>query len=379
MKVVTSLLPVIILLLCSSAVALAEGGDGPLGLTLPGEFYAVAGLETGLYYDNIVLTQQTGQYRFSVACDIGSSGDRRWAATPEPADVGDHRLTVTVTDAGGRELERAATTLRVVPADAGQGRNIRLLLVGDSLTHATLYPNEIARLLSRPGNPSWKMLGTHKPPAAAERVFHEGYGGWTWQRFVSHYEPNPDGTYRKRSSPFVFLGQDGQAALDVPRYIAERCGGTPPDVVVFLLGINDCFHVDPDDPAAIDARIDAVLDQADALLAAFHRAAAGAMLGICLTPPPNAREEAFQANYKGRYHRWGWKRIQHRLVQRQLEHFSGHEPDRLYVVPTELNLDPIDGFPANNSVHPNAYGYRQLAASIYSWLKAKTKTDRADH
>ena len=76
----------------------------------------------------------------------------------------------------------------------------------DRLTHGTIYANEIARPLSLPGNPEWKMLGTHRPSRAEEGVAHEGYGGWTWGRFASHFEPNPDGTYRKRSSPFVYLG-----------------------------------------------------------------------------------------------------------------------------------------------------------------------------
>ena len=175
----------------------------------------------------------------------------------------------------------------------------------------------------------------------------------------------------KRSSPFVSLGTDGKPRLDLPRYFDEQCHGQRPDYVTFLLGINDCFHVNPEDPAAIDARIDAMMAHADKLLAAFQQAAPKAELGICLTTPPNSREEGFQANYKGRYHRWGWKRIQHRLIQRQIARYAGREQERLFIVPTELNLDPVDGYPVNNGVHPNELGYRQIGASIYAWLKAR--------
>ncbi|HUT91616.1 MAG TPA: GDSL-type esterase/lipase family protein [Thermoguttaceae bacterium] len=355
----------------SAATCFADGGVGPLRLTLAPELYAVPGVETSIYYDNVVLTETPEDYRFEVTCDVGEAGKRRWAVTPQAADVDDHPLEVTVRDAAGTELGRAATTLKVVPADAGAGRTIRLLIVGDSLTHATTYSNEIARLLSLPDNPGWKMLGTHKPSQAAAGVAHEGYGGWTWQRFAAHYEPDPDGTYRKRSSPFVYLGDDGKPVLDLGRYFDEACGGERPDFVTFLLGINDCFGADPEDPAAIDARIDAMFAQADVLLAAFREAAPDAELGICLTTPPNSREEGFEANYKGRYHRWGWKRIEHRLVERQIERFAGREKERLFLVPTELNLDPTDGYPTNNGVHPNEFGYRQIGASIYAWLKAR--------
>jgi lysophospholipase L1-like esterase len=340
--------------------------ENPLELTLPAEFYAVVGEKTTIGFDNIVLTKTPGVYRFDVACDIGRGGKTSWAVTPTAEDVGKHSLRVSVTDADGKTLGNARTTLRVVAADAGVGRTIRLLIVGDSLTHATAYPNEIARLLSKPGNPAWKMLGTHRPKSAAKRVVHEGYGGWTWQRFVTKYEPNPDGTYRKRSSPFVFLDDDGKPKLDVARYFKTECGDGRPDYVLFLLGINDCFSANPEQP---DDRITNMLKQADVLLTEFRRAAPKAELGICLTTPPNSREAAFEANYKGQFSRWGWKQIQHRLVRAEIKHFSRHEDKRIFIVPTEMNLDPTAGYPANNGVHPNTPGYQQLGSSMYAWLK----------
>ena len=91
--------------------------------------------------------------------------------------------------------------------------------------------------------------------------------------------------------------------------------------------------------------------------------------GVGLTTPPNSRESGFEANYKGQYHRWEWKRVQHELVRRELEHFGGREKDRIYVIPTELNIDCVDGYPVDNGVHPNATGYKQIGASIYCWLK----------
>ncbi len=356
------------IMLCAAA-CFAEPVASPLELTLPPAIYAIPGAEMSLYYDNVVLTKTPEAFRFQVVCSLGKDEERRWTVLPEAADVGEHPLTVVVADSTGKELGRADTVLKVVPADAGTGRSIRLLIVGDSLTHGTIYVNEIARLLSLPGNPTWTMLGTHKPPQSAEGVAHEGYGGWTWDRFVSSYEPSPDGNSQKRGSPFVFLGEDGKPALDLQRYFQQHCGGQRPDFITILLGINDCFGANPDDPARMDATIDSMFTRADTLLEAFRRAAPDAEVGICLVPPPNAREEGFQANYQGKYHRWGWKRIQHRLVQRQLSHFADRE--KIFIVPIELNLDPVDGYPVNNGVHPNALGYNQIGVSIYAWLKAR--------
>jgi lysophospholipase L1-like esterase len=345
-----------------------------LQLTLPPVCYAVAGQEMNLYFDNLVLTQTSDKFQFRFQCDLGRGEARRWTVTPQANDVGDHPIVVSVADESGKVLEEARSTLHVVPANAGAGRNIRLLIVGDSLTHATVYPNEIARLLSQPGNPTWSMLGTHRPKQASPGVGHEGYGGWTWARFATYLASKPDGKVTSRSSPFVFPDGNGKPVLDLDRYFKESLDGQRPDVITIMLGINDCFGAPPDDPKGIDARIDAMFAQADTLLAAYRKALPQAELGICLTTPPNARESGFEANYKGKYHRWGWKQIQHRLVQRQLAHFADRQSDKIFIIPTELNLDPVDGYPVDNGVHPNAVGYKQIGASIYAWLKSRLES-----
>ncbi|MEQ1852030.1 MAG: GDSL-type esterase/lipase family protein [Chthoniobacteraceae bacterium] len=360
-------------LLLAIAPFLVAAGPS-LELTVPPRWYAVPGVPMSLYYDNIVLTETPGDYRFEINCDIGKAEARRWTVTPADKDAGDHPMRITVKDATGKVLEQAQTVLHVARRDAGAKRTLRLLIVGDSLTHATLYPNEIARLLGEPGNPKWTMLGTHKPAAAKPGVAHEGYGGWKWSDFLTKFDPKPAGVTagppaRKSTSPFIYADAAGKGTLDIPRYIREECGGQPPDVVTFLLGINDCFGAKPDDREAMGRTIDAVLDHADKLLAAFHAAAPRAILAVGLTTPPNSREEAFVANYKNAYHRWGWKRIQHRLIQRMQQRLAGREAEGIHLVPTTLNLDPIDGYPPNNGVHPNAAGYAQIAASFHAWLK----------
>ncbi len=365
-------LAALILLLAPLSARAAKPAPGPaLQLTLPPEVYAVVGQPMSIYYDNIVLTETPQDYRFRFDGPIGQQEDRRWTVQPQAAHVGPHRLTVSVSDNSGRTLGQASTALRVIPANAGQTRSVKLLIIGDSLTAATTYSNQIASLLSLPGNPQWTMLGTNRPASAAQGVQHEGYGGWTWNAFVTRFKPDAPPSGKGRNSPFVFAGSDGQPALDLPRYFRDSCQEQVPDYVTIMLGINDCFGLKPDDPAAIDAGIDKMFQHADTLLAALRQAAPQAEIGLCLTTPPNARESGFEANYKGRYHRWGWKRIQHQLVQRQLQHFATRQKDKLFIVPTELNLDPWDGYPENNGVHPNAEGYKQIGDSIYAWLKSR--------
>jgi hypothetical protein len=352
-------------------LAAAEPTD--LRLTLPAAGYAVVGAEMNVYFDNIVLTERPGDYRFVVKCPIGRTEADRWTVTATEQDVGRHPWQVTVFHQD-RPIAERTMTWQVVSPTVAKDQRLNLLLVGDSLTHGTIYPNDLARRLSAADQPVWTMLGTHRPTSAQLGVSHEGYGGWTWERFVKHHEPQPDPAQRRFSSPFVFLVDD-KPQLDVARYFHNSTNGRTPDVALFLLGINDCFGANPEDPAAIDAHIDRVFGHAETLLKAFRAAAPDCQLGVCLTTPPNARESGFEANYKGRYHRWGWKRIQHRLVERELQQFAGREADRIFVVPTELNLDPVGGYPVDNGVHPNATGYHQIAASMHAWLLARLATE----
>ncbi|QDT10865.1 SGNH/GDSL hydrolase family protein [Planctomycetes bacterium K23_9] len=378
----------VVLLFFSCATARAQQPTHALELTLPPTIFASTDVPTNVYFDNIVLSQDLSKFRFEVVCDIGQTLPGNWSATPRNKDIGTHPIRVQISGIDGKLVASASSEIKVVGTAHGSAPKnassstakdatdpIRLLIIGDSLTHGSAYPNEIARLFAEHSNVKIEMLGTHKPASAAKGVRHEGYGGWTWNNFVSKYEPRPDGK-KVRSSPFVFLDKDSKPQLDMHRYFDQQCNGHLPDYVVILLGINDCFSAPADDATGVDAKIDKMLVYADQLLGSIRQAAPKAHIGFCLTTPPNAREEAFVANYQDRYSRWGWKRIQHRLVQRQLQFVDAKSDPQLTVVPTQLNIDPIDGYPTNNAVHPNRNGYKQLGATIYSWLSCKIAQQR---
>jgi lysophospholipase L1-like esterase len=367
----------IFLLACVPAsVRCAEVTDAtPLRLTLPPTGYAVVGAEMNVFFDNVVLSEDPEKLTFVVTSDLGTTQKNRWTVTPTEAQAGRHSWQIEVLKEG-KSLAKKSMTWQVSTAKVKKPKEVSLLIVGDSLTNATLYPNELSKRLGESGLSKSTFLGTHVPGNALPGVAHEGYGGWTWHRFVTHYSPDSDALGSKRISPFVFLEGD-RPKLDVPRYVGESLRGANPDFVVFFLGINDCFGADPSTVSKTDQRIDEMFRYADLLVNDFRAAVPKARIGICLTPPGNFRQSAFQNDYKDAYTRWGWKRIQHRVVERQLEKYGGEQAarDRLDIVPIELNLDPVDGFPDNNSVHPNAVGYTQIAASIHAWMMSRLTAD----
>ncbi|MFA6291671.1 MAG: GDSL-type esterase/lipase family protein [Victivallales bacterium] len=346
----------------------------PIELTLPPALYAVPGVPVGFYYGNIVRPLDLNGLVFSVTCRIGKDDGKSWLIDAADQDVGEHPLAVAVKDKNGLVLAEAKTVLRVVPRNAGKERKVRILIVGDSLTgNGGGYPFLMKQLFSKPDNPECIMLGTRNSPELPS-VRTEGYPGWKWEDFIKRYEPNPDPKNKKVSSPFVFAGADGAPGLDVARYVREQCDGKAPDVVTFLLGINDASRLYSSTEAGqnrekLDQGINGILEGAENLLKAFRAAMPETALAVGIIPPSNGRDAAFAANFQGTRTVVAWKRIQHRTAQRMIERFKGREKENIFLVPTELFLDPESGFPDNNAVHPNMTGHGQLGATFYSWMK----------
>lgn len=369
----------ILILVASASPAFAQqqntaSAPMSLELALPPAIYAVPDVPVGFYYANIVNTNNIYGLKFTVGCPIGKDDGKRWLLNATDQDVGKHPLSVIVKNSQGQLVAEAKTSLCVVPRDAGKQRQIRILIVGDSLTgKGGGYPSVMAQLLAKPGNPEWSMLGTRNSPELPT-IRTEGYPGWKWEDFLTRYEAKPDPKNKKESSPFVFAGENGTPGLDVARYMHEQCNGQAPDIVTFLLGINDASRVYNGSEAGqnrkiLDQGIDGILKNADALLNAVHAAMPKTALAICIIPPANSRDAAFATNYQNSRTPSGWKLIQHRMVQRMIEHFKNREKENVFLVPTELFLDIEAGFPDNNAVHPNTTGHEQIGAALYSWMK----------
>ena len=159
------------------AISLYTAAEEDVRLTLPPMGYAVVGSEMNVFFDNLVLTEKPEDLRFEVKSDLGTSDQSHWSVTPADTEVGVHDWQVTVAR-GGQTVAQGSMRWLVSPEKVKTDREISLLIVGDSLTHATIYPNDLSKRLTASGV-HWKMLGTHRPPRALPGVAHEGYGGWT--------------------------------------------------------------------------------------------------------------------------------------------------------------------------------------------------------
>lgn len=360
---------------------------GPIRLALPPVVYAVVGVEANVYFDNVVLVLNPANYGFDVHCPKGKQQQERWTLVPQPTDAGDYPFQIEVRNDQNELLARGRSVLRVIPAEKGNEKPLSLLCIGDSLTHASVYPNRVLALCEKPGNPRLTLVGSHSLPSVSDKVRHEGYGGWTALRFATHAVGTPRaGDYAKRASPFLYPGSDGKPALDFAAYCRDVNEGRFPDFVTIFLGPNDIFSLND---ATLEAGIGTMLENYDLLVAMVRKASPNTHVGVMLPVPSAASQDAFGANYMTGQTRWQYRRNQHRLLERMLAHYGNRDSERIHLVPAHVNLDCVHNYPTeeapwnadnrlkgirqNNGVHPSGPGYDQIGDSLYAWLKANSE------
>lgn len=357
---------------------------------LPEHIYAVPGIECNIYFRNILLTANPANYIFDVNCKVGRNDVKRWRFTPTAADGGKtYPLTVKVYNQNGAPAAYGKTTIHVAPADAGKDRELSILVVGDSLTNATVYPTRLHTLCKQPGNPKLTMIGSHcgsgRPPVPGG-VAHEGYGGWTWKSFMTRWvdestikDPTPVKKFYAKSK-FLNL-KNGKPVFDLANYLKKYNNGKTPDVITFQLGVNDVFSADETN---LPQRIRTILQNADNLIGEFRKTAPNALIGVGFVTP-GANQDAFGTNYKCGQTAWGYQRNHFRLNQAMAKHFAQYKDDKLVMIPSNVGLDTENNFPVrkepvnsqnktvvsrqSNGVHPAPAGYNQIGDTFYAWLK----------
>ena len=360
-------------------------------LVLPPTVYAVPGSEINIYFDNIILAFNIKDYVFDVECKNGRHDQDRWRFTLDAKDVGSFPLTIKIFDPKSNMLAESTTTVIVSPIDAGKGRATSIMLLGDSLTGASIYPGELYKLFKTGDNPNVKFIGSHSGYGNLPKdgvPCHEGRGGWTWSSYCDKWTENSTEAPYLQKSPFLALN-DGKPVLGFKAYCDKYNEGKAPEYTTIFLGINDVAGAND---STIDQTIDKMFENADRLIGEFRKVGPDTKIGLAIIPPPAASQDAFGEKYCCGLNRWQYRKNQHRLVERMLAKFNGKENEKLFIIPIYVNLDCANNYPMkeefvnarnpkkvsrlSNGVHPSAEGYYQIADSFYFWLKNElNKTD----
>jgi len=351
------------------------------------------GQEIHLYFENSFLLFDSRRVIPDITCAKGTQQNDYWTWIPGSGEIGDHPLTLELRNEANAVVSRATTLVRVTsPKVASPSPPERsILIIGDSLTAASVYPEQILTLARKDHFPL-RLLGTRGPGVEEGKplgeVRHEGYGGWTAAKFATHFTGKAhSGPSSECGSPFLYKRNpdrpEEKPSLDFTRYFRETNMGVPPDFVTILLGCNDTFSATDE---TIETTLDSYLKHLDTLIVALRNACPQARIGLILPMPPAATQDAFGANYGNGQTRWQYCRNRHRVVERMTEHYRGKGKDHLDLIGAHLNLDSRYGFPSvktpvhshseetiqrqSNGVHPSASGYRQIGDVVYAWLRS---------
>lgn len=369
--------------LCSAVLFLVSAvfAGQDVRLLIPEKIYAVPGVETNIYFNNVVTVINPANYVFDVTCSKGRNDLKRWRFTPQKSDVGKYKWAINVIDMNGT-VARAEAELIVLPFDAGAEKNITMLIVGASQTGAGVYADRIVELMNRPGNPKFKTIGTKGRIGK-----HEGYGGWRWDSFLTRWgyanSKKMDGMHPDRpvgfNSPFLFPDKNGKGVFDLQKYLDKNNSGKAPDVVSFQLGLNDFFKATDQDIAKITENS---LKGMERLIAEFRKLKPVPEIMI-FQHIPGANQDAFGNNYNCGQTGWQYRKNLDYYNRALLK--KGKEL-KVNVVPIYMNIDTENNFPrkkqavnegngakvfrASNGVHPAKAGYDQMGDTLYCYLKA---------
>ena len=372
-----------------SAVLAASPCPMQKKLVLPEKIYASAGIECNIYFRQIFMTVNPENYAFFVKCKKGRCEEKRWTYTPSKADSGSYDIDVEVHNDEGL-VAKGKTQLIIVPADAGKGKSVSILIMGSSTIHMRhAIPRHLHALFKKPGNPRLAMIGEngpHWPDKTPGEIRHEGYGGWSYARFTTRGSSNSDrpAIEYKRRNPFW---NPKTKSVDFKAYLEKNNQGKAPDYLLIALGGNDVFGCTD---ANIEERLKNIREQMLCLFAAIRKAAPETVIMLLQSDNTSSSQDAFGINYGAAYFRWQVKKNFAKFRELVNEVVRTSNDPNLVKVEATYAFDCENNVPVRkegvnrynrtpvyrqaNALHPTDAGYNQLADVIYVWMKNHLNT-----
>src|SRR5438105_11291101 len=324
--------------------------DPPPSVVLPPTVYFVEGRSGSIYFENIIPASSAADYDWDVlGVAVGEQLTDRWTYTPG-GSLDPTALTVEAYDkTKGKLVATATTKISAAAASAGGGTAPSCIFIGDSLTAAGVYTGDLIAIAANDAM-GLALYGTR----GTNPNRHEGRGGWTMAAYTSDYADATGG------NPFWIGGK-----VDFPAYLATNSIPVPHWVFI-LLGTNDVFRATTDATAVQEAQ--SAFAKLEVLIASVQAAGPEVRIGLMTPPPPTSDQDAFAAEYGSGQTRWRFKRNILLWDRELISRYAGRTSERVYVVPTHVNLDTFHNMA--NAVHPGPAGYGQIADTIWAFLKS---------
>ena len=158
----------------------------------------VVGDKFQLYYESVIKGFDVLNEGIRVKCSVGKQYPRYWEFTPTDDNAGKtYTLTLTTRQLDGSVISTGSTTIRCHAKLSNDTTPAVLtaLVFGDSLTSSAAWAAEGFRRiygtdtsispLSLGVTNSIVTYGTKNNTHNGFKIYHEGYGGWTWNSFLT--------------------------------------------------------------------------------------------------------------------------------------------------------------------------------------------------
>ncbi|OQQ79550.1 SGNH/GDSL hydrolase family protein, partial [Ligilactobacillus salivarius] len=247
-----------------------------------------------------------------------------------------------------------------IPINAGKGQNIKVLIIGDSLTNYNIYPNRTGELANSDENTTIEFIGTR-----GDNTKHEGRGGWSAKIYTTKTQ------YNSYDNPFLNNGK-----FDFSNYMNTN-NFSDVDIVIINLGTNDIALNRPD----IDNNFSEDFKAYDEMISSIKAYDANIKIALGSTITP-ARLNNANIDVKTRRQHWN------RLMARYCS-------DNNYTyIPYGLVVDPINDFKYDDvpideynqtiikkvadNTHPADSGYKKMGDLTYATIKKIAEDIRVD-
>ncbi len=349
-----------------------EADNNVIEHSMPATIYATEGRELNIYYENFLRSDfPLDLYRYVVTCNKGKNQGNRWVFTPTAADAGNLSWKLDIYYRN-RIVTTISTRITVKALTAGSGVTRQIVTIGDSTTAEGIWLAELVNLFAE-DEMNIATVGSitssvNDANGNNREIKHDAKLGWS----INHF-------YTNATSPFVKEG-----VFNFAQYLSDNSITlNDNDYVLIHLGINDVFSYKTDEPLLV--KIEQMNAQLTGMINNIKAAVPNIRIGLMMTIPPSSGEDGFaaaygcaQTGYRYRINRSIW-------VKNILDTYK--DMPNVYLVPVHLNLDTVNNFPIktvqvnarnpetitkiNDGVHPRAYGYYQMADSVFMFLKGQ--------
>jgi lysophospholipase L1-like esterase len=149
-------------------------------IVVPSEVFAVEGVETNIYFREIILTDWgDAEFRYRIDCAKGNQYTDRWSFIPVAADSGTYAMRINVLYRGSI-ITYKDITVKSTKRSAGSGSR-SIILIGDSQTESGTVPDTIKNNYGSDA----MVLNFKGQFATPGGNYTQTRSGWAWPEFTT--------------------------------------------------------------------------------------------------------------------------------------------------------------------------------------------------